>query len=128
MGLNKCKGNMYGFVTHTFNTIKGECWHNCSYCYMKRFGKQSPIHFDKKELKTNLGENNTIFVGSSNDMWAEQIPQRWIIDTIDFLHLYRKNKYVFQSKNPQRFIDIIEYMDRDINEEININAIFGTVS
>src|SRR3990167_1900105 len=30
--LNKQKGNMYGFVTHTWNPIKGKCSHNCSYC------------------------------------------------------------------------------------------------
>jgi len=27
MTLNKQKGNMYGFVTHTWNVIKGKCPH-----------------------------------------------------------------------------------------------------
>lgn len=36
MGLNKAKGEMYKFVTHTWNTVKGECFHNCRYCYMKK--------------------------------------------------------------------------------------------
>ena len=35
--LNKQKGNMYGFVTHTWNTVKGRCKYDCRYCYMKRF-------------------------------------------------------------------------------------------
>ena len=52
---------MYNFITHTWNTIKGECPHGCSYCYMKRWGKQSSLHFDEKELKTDLGKNNFIF-------------------------------------------------------------------
>jgi len=37
MGLNISKGNMYGFMTHTFNIIKGRCSHDCVYCYMKQF-------------------------------------------------------------------------------------------
>ena len=58
MSLNKSTGNMYEFITHTWNTIKGECPHGCSYCYMKRWGKQQPVHFDEKELKTDLGIGN----------------------------------------------------------------------
>ncbi|HEA67556.1 MAG TPA: hypothetical protein ENI07_12145, partial [Desulfobacterales bacterium] len=64
---------MYGFVTHTLNTVKGKCPHDCSYCYMKRWGPQPELHFDESELKTDLykyGENQFIFVGSSCDMWA----------------------------------------------------------
>lgn len=34
---------MYDFVTHTWNTIKGECPHDCSYCYMKKWGMQHKI-------------------------------------------------------------------------------------
>lgn len=44
MVLNEQKGNMYNFITHTWNPIKGKCWHDCSYCYMKKF-KQKPIEY-----------------------------------------------------------------------------------
>ena len=54
MPLNKSTGNMYDFITHTWNTIKGECPHGCSYCYMKRWGKQPSLHFDEKELMRDL--------------------------------------------------------------------------
>lgn len=99
---------MYGFVTHTWNTVKGRCPHDCSYCYMKRFGKQVDLHFDEKELKTDLykyGENQFIFVGSSCDMWARKIPLGWIAKTIYHCNRYPENKYLFQSKNPENFID-----------------------
>jgi hypothetical protein len=33
MGLNKTSGNMYSFVSHTLNFIKGQCPHDCSYCH-----------------------------------------------------------------------------------------------
>lgn len=99
MGLNKSKGNMYDFVTHTWNTIKGRCYHDCSYCYMKRWGNLKPVRFDEKELNTNLGNNNFIFVGSSNDMFAENIPANWISDTLEHCNRYN-NRYLFQTKNP----------------------------
>ena len=115
MGLNKSTGNMYDFITHTWNTIKGKCYHNCSYCYMKRWGNLKPIRFDEKELKTNLGEENFIFVGSSNDMFAENIPNDWIINTLTKCNWY-DNKYLFQSKNPAR---IDKYIS-DINREFYV--------
>ena len=62
--LNKQKGNMYGFVTHTWNAIKGKCPHDCEYCYMKVF-PQGELRLDEKEFKTDLGRNNIVFVGSS---------------------------------------------------------------
>ena len=43
------KSNMYQFIDATWNTIKGECFHDCSYCYMKRWGKLKPVRFDEKE-------------------------------------------------------------------------------
>ena len=98
MGLNVSKGNMYEFVTHTFNTIKGACFHDCSYCYMKRWGKLNPVRFDEKELKTNLGNDNFIFVGSSCDMWAKEIPDEWIKKTLEHCSKF-DNHYLFQTKN-----------------------------
>lgn len=105
MGLNKQRGNMYGFVTHTWNTIKGQCSHNCGYCYMKRFKNQKPVRFDEKELKTDLGDGNFIFVGSSCDMFANDIPLKWIENTLEHCKKYPKNKYLFQSKNPNWFME-----------------------
>jgi len=101
MGLNISKGNMYPFVTHTWNAVKGRCAHDCSYCYMKRF-PQTPTRLDRDEFKTDLGEGNFIFVGSSCDMFADAIPDEWIMDTLTYCLMF-KNKYLFQSKNPARF-------------------------
>lgn len=104
MPLNKSTGNMYDFITHTWNTIKGECPHGCSYCYMKRWGKQPSLHFDEKELKTDLGKNNFIFVGSSCDMFAKHIRYDWKIDTLNHCLEFPKNKYFLQTKNPGKLL------------------------
>lgn len=102
MGLNVVKGNMYDWVSHTWNTVKGECPHGCHYCYMKRWGKQKQVRFDESELNTDLGDKNFIFVGSSCDMWADSIPYQWINKTIDKCKQHTGNTYFFQTKNPRR--------------------------
>jgi DNA repair photolyase len=70
---------------------------------MNKWGKQPELHFDKKELKTNLGAGNFIFVGSSCDMWANGIPSTWISEIIDYCRKF-DNKYLFQTKNPARIL------------------------
>lgn len=95
---------MYDFVTHTWNAIKGICPHDCSYCYMKRF-PQKPMRLDANELKTDLGTGNFIFVGSSIDMFAEEIPSEWILAVLEHCKKYEGNTYLFQSKNPARFFE-----------------------
>lgn len=113
MGLNTSKGNMYEFVTHTWNAIKGECPHGCTYCYMKRWGKQNPVRFDHKELKTDLGEGNFIFVGSSCDMFAQDIPDEWIGETLNYCRCF-ENNYLYQSKAPHRMKEFLLNSDNNV--------------
>lgn len=114
MSLNISKGNMYEFITHTWNTVKGACYHDCSYCYMKRRGRLNPVRFDQKELKEfdrdmiKYGEGQFIFVGSSCDMFANNILEEWIIDTIKHCDKY-DNRYMFQTKNPKNIRRILTY-------------------
>jgi hypothetical protein len=76
---------------------------------MKRWGKQKPIRFDEKELNTDLGIGHTIFVGSSCDMFANDIPDRWIWKTLDHCYKYSHlNGFLLQSKNPQRMSKFYE--------------------
>lgn len=102
MPLNASKGNMYHWITHTLNFIKGKCPHDCAYCFMKRF-PQRELRFDGSELSTDLGEGNTIFVGSSCDMWAKEIPYGWLCLMLELCLENNNNRYLFQSKNPARF-------------------------
>lgn len=97
--LNKQKGNMYPFVTHTWNPISGKCIHDCSYCYMKIW-PQKELHLNEKALKDNLGKGRFIFVGSSTDMFAENVPRTWIEKALHLCRIF-PNKYLFQTKNPQ---------------------------
>lgn len=114
MALKKQKGNMYEFVTHMWSPIKGKCSHDCSYCYMKRWGKQPPLRLDEKDLETNLGEGNYIFVGHTIDLFAADVPAAWIFKVLGKTEKFPKNKYLFQSKNPERFIEFLGYYPDDV--------------
>ena len=111
--LKKQSGNMYDFVSHTWSPIKGKCSHDCSYCYMKKWGKQPPLHLDEKDLETNFGSGNFIFVCHTCDMFAEDVPDIWIRQVLNRTRRYN-NKYLFQSKNPKRFLDYCEAYPDDI--------------
>jgi DNA repair photolyase len=102
--LRESKGNMYSFITHTVNFCKGECFHDCTYCYCKRWGKQKLCRLDEKEFKTDLGSGNYIFVGSSCDMFNREIPREWITKILKHCDSF-DNRYLFQSKNPERFLE-----------------------
>jgi len=113
MSLNLSKGDMYAWISATWNTCKGRCPHNCLYCFMKRYGEQPPVRFDEKELKTDLykfGVGNFIFIGSSCDLFAEAIPREWIETTLLMAKLKPKNRYLLQSKNPKRFMDFLDFV------------------
>ncbi|KKL05192.1 hypothetical protein LCGC14_2608530, partial [marine sediment metagenome] len=77
--LRQSTGNMYSsYITHTWNPLKGKCEFDCHYCYMKSIVKNpKPIRLVESELKTNLGKNNFIFVGSSTDMFHPDVPTEW---------------------------------------------------
>lgn len=103
MPLRKSAGNMYSFVTHTWNPIKGKCFHDCLYCYMKRF-KLGELRLDEKEMRDGLGWGNFIFLGSGTDIFAENIPEYWITAVIGKCYLH-DNRYLWQTKNPKRFLE-----------------------
>ncbi len=105
--LNTQKGNMYPWLTHTWNVIKGKCPHDCNYCYMKQY-PQSDLRFDSEEFKTDLGTGNTIFVGSSCDMFAADIHYSWIAPILDQCRDFNNNNYLYQTKHPFRFFDFLD--------------------
>jgi len=126
MGMNKQKGNMYAFVTHTWNPIRGKCPHDCSYCYMKVY-PQGDFRFVEEELKTNLGEDNFIFVGSSTDMWVKQSQAFWLDRILAHCREYN-NRYLFQSKTPERFHWFAFPADTVLGTTLETNRFYDGIS
>jgi len=76
---------------------------------MSRF-KKFNLRLNNKLLNEDLGSNNFIFVGSSTDMFADNVPSEWIEQTIKQLMKYN-NTYLFQTKNPKRYLEFINLFD-----------------
>ena len=125
MILNPSKGNMYEFITHTWNPIKGKCYHDCSYCYMKNIAVyERPINLVEGELQGDFGLNKFIFLGSSTDEFAQDVPDEWITRVLDCC--YNKTKYqqpqnrtrfLIQTKNPKRLLDFINHPLFDVGRK-----------
>jgi DNA repair photolyase len=105
MPLKKAEGNMYDWVSHTWNCILGECPHRCLYCYVKtsRWTRDNPLYkgplrFNLKDEKINLGSDKTIFVCHTNDLFLAD--KYHIIEVLKLCNLYSGNKYIFQTKDP----------------------------
>jgi len=112
MGLNKSTGNMYGFVSHTWNPLGGACLHNCVYCSTEKLKRypviakkyRGPVYLVEKEMKTNLGKDRKIFVCAQQDLFAIGVKQEIITKILAHCQKYPDNMYLFQSKNPQRML------------------------
>jgi DNA repair photolyase len=79
--------------------------------------KDSTLRLDAKEMKTNLGKDNFIFIGSSTDMFAVDVLDEWLFEIFEYLGQYG-NRYLFQSKNTDR---LMEYSDA-----FPLNTVIGT--
>lgn len=117
MILNLSKGDMYEFITHTWNPIKGRCYHDCAYCYMKSMVQNPrPIYLDASELEGTFQRNQFIFIGSSTDEFASDVPSEWISKVLDFCiqatsHQAdgQKTRFLIQTKNPERILEFIDH-------------------
>lgn len=120
----KSTGNMYP-DKDTWNPLGGDCIHDCNYCYRKNWKIRSKncarkysgdIRLWKTEFKS-LGNGNEIFVCSMNDLFAVNVPKEFILKIINHCKKY-DNLYLFQTKNPSRVIDFLNYLPN--------NSILGT--
>ena len=117
MGLNKSKGNMFDWITHTWNPIAGRCSINCSYCSSNKLRSRykiledkysGPMRLEEKELNTNLGKDKFIFVAAQNDLFASDVSKDDIIKVLDYCDKF-DNKYLFQTKNPERLLNFVSH-------------------
>jgi len=116
MPIRKATGNMYGFVTHIWNPVKGKCGYDCSYCYVKRINKRfgrelREPYLDEKELYALNVRGGYVFVCSSCDLFHDDIPSEWIrkVRSVTEDNPAFHNQYLWHTKNPKR---ALEFQDR----------------
>ena len=96
---------MYPWIDSTWNPIRGVCPHECLYCYMKRLWPvlDNPPIFHKGDLVPGLfSPGEKIFVESSIDLFAEEIPIAWIKEVLEYCSTFPATGFLFQTKNPGR--------------------------
>ena len=111
MALNISKGNMYPGVK-TWNPLAGKCPHECTYCSTNSLMRypiikakySGELRIDYKTLSKNLGKDKTWFVCAQNDLFAESVPFEFIAQILGQCYRF-DNTYLFQTKNPYRFIE-----------------------
>jgi DNA repair photolyase len=117
MPLKKTKGNMYEWVTHTWNVLCGKCPHECDYCYVAAMTKRFPStkhmyegvpRFNEDDRNINLGKGKKIFVAHTGDLFADDVPDEIINEILDLCNKYPENEYVLQTKNPYRYIEFLD--------------------
>lgn len=114
----KAVGNMYDWVTDMHTHLGGECPHKCKYCYTGRgrFGRapcySGPLRLIEKEFKVKYESAKTIFIEHKNDLFAELVPETWIARIMEHCWGYPGNLYSFQSKNPGRAVEFMEFFPK----------------
>lgn len=108
------ENNMYTWIDSTVNFISGRCPHRCKYCYVQKSRFPSvlkkysgKLKLDEASLKKSLGKGKTIFIQDCGDLFAEEVPDEWIIKILEHCKKF-DNKYLFQSKNPKRFLQFTD--------------------
>jgi len=108
MGLVRQKGNMYPWVTHMHAHLAGACPYRCVYCYVQRSPRGIAAKYQGEqrllpdELGVKYGKGRVIFIEHCADLFATDVSSDWIDKILRHCRAYPKNRYVFQSKNPNR--------------------------
>ena len=126
MPIKKQHGNMYEWVTKMHSFLGGECPHGCKYCYVGTGVSGRPPRYTgvtnlvEAEFKHGYGfpTPQVIFIEHMQDLFAEGVPDAFILRVLAHCKRWPKNTYVFQTKNPLRYQDFLS--------EFPVNCILGT--
>ena len=106
------KSNMYEFIGETINPLLGECSHKCKYCYVESLKRRfealntrysGEVRLDEKVLKKRLKKGVRYFVGSCNDIFADNVPFEMKKAIIDWCNNNPQSEILLQTKNPSGF-------------------------
>lgn len=114
--MKKSKGNMYSWTTHTHSHLGGRCEYECDYCYVQSMARRFPnmkqrytgeLRILPGSMDEDLGSGNVVFIDHMNDLFAKSVPGGIIHDVLWHIGQYPDNRYVFQTRNPRGYRDLM---------------------
>lgn len=103
------KSNMYEFIGETINPLLGQCQHLCKYCYVESLKRRfealntrysGEVRLDEKVLKKRLKKGVRYFVGSCNDIFADNVPFEMKKAIVNWCNKNTQSEILLQTKNP----------------------------
>ena len=101
---------MFPFITCTWNPLGGECRHLCEYCWARKliernkFAKyQGRPRLVEKEMERQFKFGDFVFVCDMCDLFGEWVPGQLIEQILAVTNSFRKTKFLFLTKNPDRY-------------------------
>ena len=84
----------------------------------------------EKEFDVKYGKGKTIFIENCNDLFAEEVPEFFILRVLDHCNDWPENTYVFQTKNPARYKAYLDYFPPDfiLGTTIETNRLYPWIS
>ena len=72
------------------------------------FGFEPTLLRYRLEEPQHIKEPQTIFVGSMTDLFGRWVPTRWILEVLDACAAAPQHRYMFLTKNPERYAQLDE--------------------
>lgn len=98
----------------TWNPITG-CLNSCPYCYAREIANspryqgnfEPKFHPERLNDPIKIKKPSTIFVGSMADMFGKWVDNKWIDQVIDITRKCPQHRFLFLTKNPNRYESFI---------------------
>jgi protein gp37 len=109
---------MFPFVTvPDWNPVGGRCRHDCynGKCWasilkrtyrMAKYAGEEP-YIAEKELKRKFSRGDFVFVEDMNDLLGSWVPIDMILRVLNYTDHFPDTNFLFLSKNPKRYLEII---------------------
>jgi protein gp37 len=77
--------------------------------------KEFSVKYDKFTLTKNVGMYpGVVFIENTSDLFAESMPMNFIQRVLGHCREWPENTYVFQTKNPERYIDYMDMLPKNV--------------
>lgn len=75
------------------------------------------LHRYRLDIPARWTKPKNIFVCSMADLFGKWVPDEWIKAVMDACYTAPQHRYLFLTKNPDRYYDTIEYLETDVKVE-----------